>query len=359
MVNRLLVAMMIGALLFINAREDAPVIPFDDTLETGLRDDYGEYVHALNNAAQGDTVSIERVLRTDGLYDGAAYEHGWVLLELLRIVGDARYHDALVKLDTVALKRACTYMEGGLDVHTKSQELRRQYPRTFQTVKRFGVLGTVDIPSEREVDHDVEWSDGRVSVWIEKGYRDCLLSSLPCACTDYASAILIVVDTADHMETIIDASEYATYHVHSWVQGHVYHLRRDGDTAGEYEQWYSGDTLYSRDENGTRVFLRINTPSGDYEHGRLLEQVNASYLGAMLSNRGFNPDAFSGMQIVGLRCNNDLGVNNQLMMRTPAECPRIMEDQGRALVVYEMLGDCAVKSIPSRIRWREILRVAK
>ncbi len=205
----------------------------------------------------------------------------------------------------------------------------------------------------------IAMSDGRVSVWIEMGYRDCLLTSLPCACTADLSAVLIVIDTADHLETIVDAAEFASFRVHSSVEGNVHHLKRDEDTASENEQWYSGDTLYSRDENGTKVFLRITTPSGDNEHGRLLEYVNASYLRAMLSNRGFNPDAIFGMQIVGLECSNDLGARNQLILRNPADCPRVLEDQGNALVVYEMLGNCEVKTIPSMIHWREILRVTK
>lgn len=76
-----------------------PAIQINDTLEMGLGKKYSDYVVKLNASVKGDTSALHNFLNVKDLYDGAAYEHGWVLIELLRKLGDETFANALGKLN--------------------------------------------------------------------------------------------------------------------------------------------------------------------------------------------------------------------------------------------------------------------
>ena len=109
-----------------------PAIQINDTLEMGLGKKYSDYVVNLNASVKGDSSALHNFLNVKGLYDGAAYEHGWVLIELMRKLGDETFANALAKLNKEQLKNLNIYFKGGLDMHAKANELQRVYPNSFK-----------------------------------------------------------------------------------------------------------------------------------------------------------------------------------------------------------------------------------
>lgn len=114
-----------------------PAIQINDTLEMGLGKKYFDYVVNLNASVKGDTSVLNSFLNVKDLYDGAAYEHGWVLIELMRKLGDEAFANALGKLNKEQLENLNIYFKGGLDMHAKANELPRDYPNSF---KRLGYV---------------------------------------------------------------------------------------------------------------------------------------------------------------------------------------------------------------------------
>jgi hypothetical protein len=108
-----------------------PAIQINDTLEIGLGKKYSAYVVNLNASVKGDTSALYNFLNVKDLYDGAVYEHGWVLIELMRKLGDETFANALGKLNKQQMENLNIYFKGGLDMHSKASELPRDYPNSF------------------------------------------------------------------------------------------------------------------------------------------------------------------------------------------------------------------------------------
>lgn len=109
-----------------------PVIPISNTLEIELNDRYPYYVKTLNNAASGDTVALTNFLMIKEIYDGATYDHGWVLIELMKKNGDKQFSDAIQKIDRSQKMKLNTYFHSGLDFNNEANILFKQYPITFE-----------------------------------------------------------------------------------------------------------------------------------------------------------------------------------------------------------------------------------
>ena len=72
-------------------------------------------------------------LRIRDIYDVAGYDHGWVLVELMKRVGDEKFNSALTTLNENETENVRQYFEVGMDGPVESMaELRRQFPLTFQ-----------------------------------------------------------------------------------------------------------------------------------------------------------------------------------------------------------------------------------
>ncbi len=109
-----------------------PVIQIPDDLENGLGIRCSDYIIKLNSAVNGDTSSLNNLIRYSDLYDGAAYEHGWVLIELMRKIGDDSFASALKKMNQSQLDNVNMYLMGGLDMHKKADEIPKNYPKSFE-----------------------------------------------------------------------------------------------------------------------------------------------------------------------------------------------------------------------------------
>src|SRR6185295_17050066 len=76
-----------------------PVIPISNTLEIALGDRYSKYVSLLNKSASNDTTALVEFLMIENIYNGAGYDHGWVLTELMKKLGDKQFSDGLIKVN--------------------------------------------------------------------------------------------------------------------------------------------------------------------------------------------------------------------------------------------------------------------
>ncbi|MFN5428963.1 MAG: hypothetical protein ACK5BO_13130 [Bacteroidota bacterium] len=109
-----------------------PVIQIPDDLENSLGNRYSDYILKLNSAVKGDTSSLNNLIRYSDLYDGAAYEHGWVLIELMRKIGDDSFASALKKMNQSQLDNVNMYLMGGLDMHKKADVIPKNFPKSFE-----------------------------------------------------------------------------------------------------------------------------------------------------------------------------------------------------------------------------------
>ncbi|MBU3662557.1 MAG: hypothetical protein FGM41_05090 [Bacteroidetes bacterium] len=108
-------------------------------MKTGLGDRYSDYVKLINKSASGDGEALVLFLQYQNIDDGAGYDHGWVLIELMKKVGDEQFSDALLNLSPTQVDHVKNYFNAGFDVHTKTDKLFNEYPKTFK------VLGYSDI----------------------------------------------------------------------------------------------------------------------------------------------------------------------------------------------------------------------
>ena len=111
-----------------------PAIQIGDTLEIALGKKYSDYVVKLNASVKGDTSALHNFLLVDDLYDGAAYDHGWVLIELMQKLDDETFASGLSKLNKEQLDNLNMYFKGGLDIHAKSNELASGYLISFNAL---------------------------------------------------------------------------------------------------------------------------------------------------------------------------------------------------------------------------------
>ena len=69
----------------------------------------------------------------ENIYNGAGYDHGWVLTELMKKLGDKQFSDGLIKVNRKQLNNLKEYFKVGLDGDSKSNNnLPQQYPLTFK-----------------------------------------------------------------------------------------------------------------------------------------------------------------------------------------------------------------------------------
>ena len=106
-------------------------LPYD--LECALDEEYDEYVKCINNSISGDKEALYKILTFGDLYDGAGFEHGWMLLMVLDKIGDENFSKGLAKLKSHQLVEAESYILAGLDIFTNSDELILLNPETLKS----------------------------------------------------------------------------------------------------------------------------------------------------------------------------------------------------------------------------------
>jgi len=125
------------ALFFASCNTSSLSIP--DTLATRLKSksQYRHYVHIVNKSIKGDTLALKEIMLIDDLYDGAGYEHGGVLIEILEKVGDEEFNNVITSLDDSKKENVREYIMAGLDLLKQQYKdsIAIQYPVTLKTLQ--------------------------------------------------------------------------------------------------------------------------------------------------------------------------------------------------------------------------------
>lgn len=112
-----------------------PIIPISETLEQGLGNRYNNYVTLLNKSVQFDSSALLKFLEIDDIYDGASYDHGWILARLMEKVGDEKFSFALAKMDKKQVNIFLSYFQAGLDLDESinlNNNLSKKFPLSFK-----------------------------------------------------------------------------------------------------------------------------------------------------------------------------------------------------------------------------------
>jgi hypothetical protein len=118
-----------------NSCTSKPLIPISDTLETSLHENYSNYVLLLNKSINGDTTALNEFLIINNIYDVAGYDHGWVLIELMKKLGDKQFSNGIAKLNSKQFSNLKEYFRVGLDENSQTLKLSKSYPITFNLFK--------------------------------------------------------------------------------------------------------------------------------------------------------------------------------------------------------------------------------
>jgi|GEM_PF-2504122 len=111
-----------------------PNIPISESLKTGLHGNYYHYVKLLNKSSNRNTVALKQFLELNNIYDGPAYEHGLVLIQLMKKNGDEIFSKVLVTIDSTQIQNLHGYVKAGMDrIDEKfADSLISEYPKTFR-----------------------------------------------------------------------------------------------------------------------------------------------------------------------------------------------------------------------------------
>jgi hypothetical protein len=129
----IIVTVLYSSLILFYSCQSKPHIPISDNLKIALGNKYPDYVSMLNKATLGDTFNVRKFLEIDYIGEGGGYDHGWVLVQLMKKVGDEKFVNALQSFDKKKLDNVKQYFEVGIDNGgNKNAILFNEYPNTFK-----------------------------------------------------------------------------------------------------------------------------------------------------------------------------------------------------------------------------------
>ena len=125
--------------LFLSCNKNKLSIP--NTLEENLKNksEYRQYVHLVNKSLKKDTLALKEIMLISNIYDGAGYEHGYILIGIMERIGDHDFNKALLRLNNPQKENVKEYFEVGMDILFLSEQERsdmeEKYPKTFKTLQ--------------------------------------------------------------------------------------------------------------------------------------------------------------------------------------------------------------------------------
>lgn len=130
----LLLAFAIFATISFLACDPEPKIPISNTLEIALGNDYSSYVKKLNASYDGDTTALVEFFKIGKIYDGASYDHGCVLLDLMK-KNRLIFYKSLKKLSNYEREVLRRYIQVGLDRLVSPEKFITDFPEIFELLK--------------------------------------------------------------------------------------------------------------------------------------------------------------------------------------------------------------------------------
>lgn len=94
-----------------------------------------DYCKLLEKALNGDTKSILQISLLE-FYDGCGYDHGAVLVDLIRIIGEESYINSIGTTNETQRHRILSYVEVGLcyttsNVYYSNKTVEDEFPRLY------------------------------------------------------------------------------------------------------------------------------------------------------------------------------------------------------------------------------------
>ena len=120
--------------LFLIGCSAKPKIPISESLELALDTTYPKYVALLNSSADKDPKSLKGFLEIDYIGGTAGYDHGWMIIQLMRQWGDKDFSSIL---ETTTKSKQLTiknYIEVGAQGSNMRMmdSLMKDFPRSFK-----------------------------------------------------------------------------------------------------------------------------------------------------------------------------------------------------------------------------------
>jgi hypothetical protein len=90
-----------------------------------------DYCKILSNATNGDEKSIKELLQLE-VYDGAGYDHGVVIIDLINLLGETKIINAVKTMDCKHKSAIISYINAGLqygnNTNLKAFESHKAFP---------------------------------------------------------------------------------------------------------------------------------------------------------------------------------------------------------------------------------------
>ena len=121
---------------FISSCYPKPKIPISNTLEIALDKHYSHYVRLLNGAMDSDSVALSNFLKINNIYDAAGYDHGWILIKIMKEVGDEKFSTILASLNTDQISNVKDYFRVGMMGEGNSNDtIATHFSKTFHYLR--------------------------------------------------------------------------------------------------------------------------------------------------------------------------------------------------------------------------------
>ena len=130
---------MVIAVFFSSCNTNKISIP--NTLETDLRNksNYRYYCQLVNKSIQGDTLALKEIMLISDIYDGAGYEHGCIMIEIMKAIGDNQFNKGLNRLSDSQKENVKQYIDVGIDFLSLTTQERnnmaKKNPMTYKTLQ--------------------------------------------------------------------------------------------------------------------------------------------------------------------------------------------------------------------------------
>jgi hypothetical protein len=113
------------------------LIQVPESIEIALGSDFGKYTTQIEAACSGSNEALLSVLKIDFIFDGAGYDHGVVLIELLNHTGDDKFISTVHLLTESEKTTLRNYIEVGLDRYAveKYRTIFSEHRRVFTELK--------------------------------------------------------------------------------------------------------------------------------------------------------------------------------------------------------------------------------
>lgn len=137
----LLVCLSIYTTVYLNLNRGSKVvngIEISEVLLVHTRDRGIDYCEILSTATKGDEESIRELLLLE-IYDAAGYDHGIVIVDLIKIVGEDKIIRAIEVMNCKQKTSITSYIEAGLQYgnnpNSAKQELNDIFPDVYNSLK--------------------------------------------------------------------------------------------------------------------------------------------------------------------------------------------------------------------------------